>query len=222
MQSVAFSQKGNKSDVNEDACVSFPGRGLFVVADGVGGGPSGDFASRTVVNTVYELLRDGALSEQAVVEAICQANGRIHQAAQEQQRAGMASTVVAGWQADEVLICFNVGDSRLYRLREGTLEQLSRDHTRSVQKAPNVLKQVVTNAVGIKPTLQVDVSRHNTRAGDLLVLMTDGISDALDTDSMQQILMSSQTLAEKARALVSESERRGGQDDKTVILALLT
>ncbi|NPU93442.1 MAG: serine/threonine-protein phosphatase [Gammaproteobacteria bacterium] len=222
MLTVAFSQKGNKSEVNEDACLSFPHLGLFVVADGVGGGPSGDLASRMVVNTVYETFRDGAVSENAVVQSMCKANDRIHRTAQEQNLKGMASTVVAGWQFGSRLICFNVGDSRLYRLRDGEMVQLSRDHTRQIQKAPNVLKQVVTNAVGIKPNLQVDVSHHDCQKGDLLLLMTDGISDLLDTESMMNIVSSPLPLAEKARALVAESEQRGGQDDKTIILALMT
>lgn len=222
MLTVAFSQKGNKSEVNEDACLSFPHLGLFVVADGVGGGPSGDLASRMVVNTVYEAFRDGAVSEDAVVQSMCKANDRIHRTAQEQNLKGMASTVVAGWKFGSQLICFNVGDSRLYRLRDGEMVQLSRDHTRQIRKAPNVLKQVVTNAVGIKPNLQVDVSHHDCQKGDLLLLMTDGISDLLDTESMMNIVSSPLPLAEKARALVAESELRGGQDDKTIILALMT
>lgn len=222
MLTVAFSQKGNKSEVNEDACLSFPHLGLFVVADGVGGGPSGDLASRMVVNTVYETFRDGAVSEDAVVQSMCKANERIHRAAQEQNLKGMASTVVAGWQFGSRLICFNVGDCRLYRLRNGEMVQLSRDHTRAIQKAPNVLKQVVTNAVGIKPNLQVDVSHHDCQKGDLLLLMTDGISDLLDEEAILRVVLSSLSLAEKARALVAESEQRGGQDDKTVILAQLT
>jgi len=222
MQTVAFSQKGNKSDANEDACLSLPSRGLFVVADGVGGGPSGDFASRSIVNTVYEAFRDGIISEAAVIQSMNRANDLIHRTAQEQKLTGMASTVVAGWHSGDRLTCFNVGDSRLYRLRGDRLEQLSRDHTRPIQKAPNVLKQVVTNAVGIKPNLQVDVSHHDCQKGDLLLLMTDGISDLLDEEAMLSIVLSSLTLAEKARALVAESEQRGGQDDKTVILTQLT
>lgn len=222
MQTVTFSQKGTKSDTNEDACLSLPTRGLFVVADGVGGGPSGDFASRAVVNTLYESFRDSAVTEAAVIESIQQANAFIYEASQTQDRKGMASTVVVGWQSGGQLCCFNVGDSRIYRLRGAVIEQLTRDHIRQIQKAPNIMKQVVTNAVGIKPTLQVEVTHHDCIAGDLMLLMTDGISDLLDEDAIAGIASSPQySMADKVRALVSESERRGGQDDKTVILTLM-
>ena len=222
MQTVTFSQKGSKSDTNEDACLSLPSRGLLVVADGVGGGPSGDFASRAVVNTLYDIFRDREVSQEAVVDSIQRANDFIYQSAQSMDRKGMASTVVVGWRSGSRVSCFNVGDSRIYHVRDGKIKQLTRDHTRQVQKAPNVIKQMVTNAVGIKPALQVEVSHHECSPGDLLLLMTDGISDLLDQDSIVGIVSSPQySLAEKARALVAESERRGGQDDKSVILALM-
>ena len=173
-------------------------------------------------STLYESFRDGAISETAVVESIRQANAFIYEASLSQNRKGMASTVVIGWKSDQHVMCFNVGDSRIYRVRNGVIEQLTRDQTRQVQKAPNVIKQVVTNAVGIKPSIKVEVTLHGCISGDLLLLMTDGISDPLDQDAIVRIASSSQlSLAEKARALVGESERRGGKDDKTVILALM-
>lgn len=223
MQSVTLSQKGTKSDTNEDACLSLPGRGLFVVADGVGGGPSGDFASRSVVETLYESFRDSVVSVQGIVDSIQQANDLIFSESQSNNRKGMASTVVVGWKTEAELCCFNVGDSRIYRVRAGKIAQLTRDHTRQIQKAPNVMKQVVTNAVGIRPELKVEVTRHDWEQGDLLLLMSDGISDLLDDETIAVIASSPQyTLADKARALVTESERRGGKDDKSVILALIS
>lgn len=222
MQTVTFSQKGTKSDSNEDAYLSLPTRGLFAVADGVGGGPSGDFASRAVVNTLYESFRDQDVSQSAVVDSIQRANTFVYGAAQSNGRKGMASTVVVGWKSGGQICCFNVGDSRIYRVREGQVEQLTRDQTKQIQKAPNVFKHVVTNAVGIKPTLQIEVTRHDCTSGDLLLLMSDGVSDLLDYDVISRIVASKQySLVDKARALVSESERRGGQDDKTVVLVLI-
>ena len=223
MQAVTLSHKGTKSEKNEDACLSLPGRGLFVVADGVGGGPSGDFASRSVVDTIYECFRDSTVSAKAIVEAIQQANALVYEESLTSDRKGMASTVVVGWRSEDEICCFNVGDSRIYRIRGNAIKQLTRDHTRQIQKAPNVIKQVVTNAVGIKLDLKVEVTRHDWVAGDLLLLMSDGISDLLDEETIVAIASSDQySLADKARALVVESERRGGQDDKSVILALIS
>ena len=222
MQVVSYSQKGTKSDKNEDACLSLPHRGLFVVADGVGGGPSGDFASRSIVDTIYDAFRDERVTQDAILTSIRRANQVIYDAASINDRRGMASTVVVCWKSDIELCCFNVGDSRIYRVRDGAILQLTRDHTRQIQKAPNVIKQVVTNAVGIKPELKVEVSRHDWEPGDVVLLMSDGISDIVDDETIVSIISSDQySLVDKARALVVESESRGGQDDKSIILAMI-
>lgn len=222
MQSVSFSQKGSKSDANEDACLSLPSKGLFVVADGVGGGPSGDFASRAVVDTLCSALENSSLSEQLIVQTIETANQHVFDVASSTNRSGMASTVTVGWLHSNRLCCFNVGDSRIYLVRGGNITQLTRDHTREVQKAPNVVKRVVTNAVGIRPKVNVDVTHYELIAGDILALMSDGISDQVDDDAILSVLRSDQfSLVAKARALVEESERRGGRDDKSIILTVV-
>lgn len=222
MQSVSFSQKGSKSETNEDACLSLPYKGLFVVADGVGGGPSGDFASRTVVDTLCVALEEAPLSEQLILHSIELANQHVFDTASSTNRDGMASTITVGWRQSSKFYCFNVGDSRIYLVRGNAIHQLTRDHVRQVQKAPNVIKQVVTNAIGIRPKVDVEVTRHDIEAGDLLALMSDGISDRLDDEAILSVLASEQlSLVGKARALVEESERRGGRDDKSIILAVI-
>lgn len=222
MQSVSFSQKGEKSETNEDACLSLPSKGLFVIADGVGGGPSGDLASRTLVEILCASLDEARLDEDLIVKSIETANKKIFAVAAESNRSGMASTVAIGWRQAGSVCCFNVGDSRIYLVRDGRIKQLTRDHTRQVQKAPNVVKQMVTNAVGFRPDVKVEVTRHSVLPGDILALMSDGISDPLDEDAIAEVLCSDQySLVSKARALVEESERRGGRDDKSVILTVV-
>lgn len=220
MQAVILSRKGSKSDKNEDACLSLPTRGVFVVADGVGGGPAGDFASRAVVDTLYELLAGGECTQASILESIERANDRVYAAARQEGFKGMASTVVVGWKCEDQIVCFNVGDSRGYLVRTGSIMRLTRDHTKQIQKAPNVVKQVVTNAVGIHPNINVEVTSYPLTAGDLLLLASDGISDQLDDDTIMAIVSAENlSLAEKARALVDASEERGGRDDKSVIIA---
>lgn len=221
MHAVVLSKKGSKSDKNEDACLSFPTLGIFAVADGVGGGPSGDHASRAVVDTLYDAVRKSGCSHDNIVGAIEQANARIFQSAQRTDLRGMASTVVVGWKSDDQFVCFNVGDSRGYRIRANRIFRLTRDHVRQVQKAPNVVKQMVTNAVGARTDVRVEVTRDQVEAGDLFLLVSDGISDQLDDEAILAIAGASHlSLVEKARALIEASEARGGRDDKSVILAL--
>jgi PPM family protein phosphatase len=98
--------------------------------------------------------------------------------------------------------------------------RLTRDHTRQVQKAPNVIKQMITNAIGIRPNVSVEVTSHDVAPGDIFLLTSDGISDQLDDETIGAIISAEHlSLAEKARALVDASEERGGRDDKSVILA---
>lgn len=220
MQAVILSKKGSKSDKNEDACLSLPMRGLFVVADGVGGGPEGDYASRVVVDTLYGALAGGECSKASILDSIERANERVYSASRQEERRGMASTVVVGWKSQDQFLCFNVGDSRGYRVRGSAIMRLTRDHTRQVQKAPNVIKQMITNAIGIRPNVSVEVTSHDVAPGDIFLLTSDGISDQLDDETIGAIISAEHlSLAEKARALVDASEERGGRDDKSVILA---
>ena len=222
MQSVIYSQKGNKSEKNEDACLSLPMKGLFAVADGVGGGPSGDFASRAIVNILCDEFASEQASRESILATLEKANDHVYQASIQNNLKGMASTVVVGWACNGNLTCFNVGDSRLYLVRKGNIQRLTRDHVRPVQKAPNIIKQMVTNAVGVKRELKVEVSEYPVQIGDLLLLMSDGISDLLDDERILQIAGNKEiSLADRAKSLVSESERCGGMDDKSIILVAL-
>ncbi len=222
MQSVLFSQKGTKSEKNEDACLCLPMRGLFVIADGVGGGPSGDFASRAVVDLFFETYIDSKVSEASILATLERANDLIYQASLERDLKGMASTVVVGWASGKRIVCFNVGDSRIYLIRGRDIERLTSDHVRPVQKAPNVIKQMVTNVLGFRKELKIEVTEQAIQTGDLLLLMSDGISDLLDDGAILEIAgIQDLSMAERARMLVAESERLGGRDDKSVILVAL-
>lgn len=222
MQSVTLSQKGSKSERNEDACLALPSRRFFVLADGVGGGPNGDFASRTTVDALYDDLSGADVSEPAILASISRANELVFASAQSVERRGMATTLAACWINASTVYCFNVGDSRVYRLDGESLKQLTRDHTKQVQKAANVIKQVVTNALGVRATVNVEVTTSNVNVGDVLFLATDGITDLMDDEALLEILNAEQlSLAEKAQAVIAESERRGGRDDKSVILTVV-
>ena len=102
MQAVIFSRKGTKSDKNEDACLSLPTRDLFVVADGVGGGPDGDFASRSIVDTIYEFAVSGDLSCELIKQSIDRANMLIYSTSQEKDLKGSTAFRSASVQTQPV------------------------------------------------------------------------------------------------------------------------
>lgn len=215
---VSISHKGTKSAVNEDASIALAHRGIFVVADGVGGGPSGDFASRLLVDEIDGMCREGDSPEEDLLLAIQVANEKIFSAAQDPRLNGMATTLVGVVVSSDSLLVCHVGDSRVYRLRADQLSALTRDHSKLVDKGNDIQKQVVTNALGVRESVKVEVNRFDFKQGDLLLLMTDGISDVLeDSDILEIVSDGSRSVSERLMQLVSSSEDRGGKDDKTVL-----
>ncbi|MBA54658.1 MAG: hypothetical protein CMK89_09400 [Pseudomonadales bacterium] len=214
---VTLSQKGSKSAVNEDACLALANKGIFVVADGVGGGPAGDFASRTLVQEIEGFCIGSSNPEEDLLEAIQAANLKIFQAGQDPKLTGMATTIAAIVLRNESLLVCHVGDSRVYLFRNGDMSALTRDHSKLIAKN-EVQKQVVTNALGIRESVKVEINRFSFSTGDQLLLMTDGISDAVDDRRIHELFtLSGRSTSEKLRSLIEESERSGGKDDKTVL-----
>ncbi|OUR88217.1 hypothetical protein A9Q81_24420 [Gammaproteobacteria bacterium 42_54_T18] len=220
MKAVSLSQKGTRSEYNEDACLALPSLGVFIVADGVGGGPSGHEASRTVVNSLYESLVEGQIADEAFLhKAVGTANAAVYEKAEKQGLKGMASTLVMAWKKGEKLYCFNVGDSRIYRLRGGALLQLTTDHTTKVVRRSKE-KMVVTRAMGVKAGVDAELTTWDWNDADVLLLMSDGISDPLTDNEIQETISQQKvSMADKAKRLISQSIERGCEDDKTVVLA---
>ena len=220
MRAVSLSQQGSRSEYNEDACLALPSLGVFIVADGVGGGPSGHEASRTVVNSLYESLLEGQIADEGFLhDAVGTANAAVYEKAEKQGLKGMASTLVMAWKTDDTLYCFNVGDSRIYRLRGGELLQLTTDHTTKVVRRSKE-KMVVTRAMGVKAEVDAELTTWDWNDADVLLLMSDGISDPLTDNEIQETISQQKvSMADKAKLLISQSIARGCEDDKTVVLA---
>ena len=220
MRAVSLSQKGTRSEYNEDACLALPSLGVFIVADGVGGGPSGHEASRTVVNSLYESLVEGQIVDEDILhDAVGTANAAVYEKAEMQGLKGMASTLVMAWRAKDTLYCFNVGDSRIYRLRGRELLQLTTDHTTKVVRRSKE-KMVVTRAMGVKAEVDAELTTWDWNDADVLLLMSDGVSDPLtDTEIQETISQQKVSMVDKAKRLISQSIARGCEDDKTVVLA---
>lgn len=215
---VSLSQKGTKSAVNEDACLALASVGVFVVADGVGGGPSGDYASRTLVQEIEAVCSGTENPEADLLQAIQSANLKIYEAGQDPKLNGMATTVAAIVLQGESLSVYHVGDSRVYLLRNGDMSALTRDHSKLISKGNDVTKQVVTNALGLRESVKVEINRFSLLSGDQLLLMTDGISDAVSEMRMHELWsVAGRSSTEKLKSLIEESEQSGGKDDKTVL-----
>lgn len=223
MRAVSLSQKGTKSDKNEDACLALTSRGTFVVADGVGGGPRGDYASRTLVDEIYQQCSSQQpvdATGHVLLRAIETANQLIYDAAQSPELNGMATTLVCAHLQNRLLTIMHAGDSRAYLLRGDELTPLTADHSRAVRKGENQIKQVVTNAVGIRRQIKIERNVFDWLEGDKLLLLSDGITDIIpDSEICALLCQSGLSSADSVKALVEASNEAGGRDDKTVILA---
>ncbi len=230
---------------NEDALGQLQGLGLFVVADGMGGYEGGEVASALTVQTLHRFLRSNAQDEEvtwpyamdrrlSLGENLISVGLRLaHQAicARRQGRhKDMGSTVAVLLLCDGEACVGHVGDSRVYRLRDGQLQQLTRDHSLYAElraagaadlppRREFPYNNVVTRALGT-PCAQPDVSRQPALAGDRYLLCTDGLTDVLTDEELMQVLAAHPPpLA--PQALVDRAYDAGGKDNITALLVTL-
>jgi len=219
LKTVTITKQGSRSEFNEDALLALPAKGVFLVSDGVGGGPSGHEASRTTVKTLYDTLSGVDITEQVVLESILMANKAVYERAKEGEHKGMACTLVLAWCDGVKLNCFNIGDSRIYRFRDQKIEQLTSDQTKKVERN-NRVKSLVTNAIGVKPQVKAELTQSDWLDGDIIMLMSDGISDVVPDDEMCRLVaVKGKSMLEKANSLIDASIVNGSQDDKTLVFA---
>jgi len=223
---------GRKRRRNEDSYVLEPP--LFAVADGMGGAQAGEVASRLAVDAFREFHEADELEPEKRVTAIIQeANRRIYERAREDtQASGMGTTVTAALVGEESVSIGHVGDSRAYRLRGGQLEQLTDDHSlvadlvrggRLTPEEADVHPQrsVITRALGTDPEVDVDAFTFEAEPGDVILLCSDGLTTMLTDEEIVAIVGRAKSLEHAAKQLVKAANRRGGEDNVTVVLFVL-
>jgi serine/threonine protein phosphatase PrpC len=237
---VGLTDPGRVREQNEDYIGIVPEAGLVVVADGMGGHLAGEVASKLAVEAITHYVvdafaqdrRPGERPESKVLgEAIQQANRNIYELArQEPAYAGMGSTVVAVIFHGNKLAVGHVGDSRLYRFRNGILDQLTQDHSvvqelvsRGLATAEEarltVGKNLVTRALGVDPQVLADVNELPLEDNDIYLLCSDGLNDVLaDGDIEMMLIEHGRQLETAAHHMVDTANARGGPDNISVIL----
>jgi protein phosphatase len=219
---------GRQRSANEDSY--FVRAPVFVVADGMGGAQAGEVASKAAAEAFDRDLPD-APPEQIVRETIEAANSHIHELARaDSSRAGMGTTITAAIvdaQSEEVCIG-HVGDSRAYRLRDGTLERLTRDHSlveemrrkgqiTDAQAEDHPQRSIITRALGPEPKVDVDVQTVPASPGDVFLLCSDGLTTMIDERRIARTLSGSESMDAAVRTLVDEANRAGGRDNITAL-----
>ena len=227
---------GRKRSVNEDFFAADEKRGVFVVADGLGGHVAGRRASETGVGVFMEtvLAEDDDAPVAVLREAFARANAEIRRLAdRDPQLRGMGTTLAALWlRGDEALLA-HAGDSRLYLFRAGGLHALTMDHSlvgervargelTNEQARIHPSRNVITRAVGVLESVDPDVASLRPRSGDLFVLCSDGISSQLTDEEMRGCLLDCQgDLPRASMELVDLANARGGEDNATVVLVAI-
>jgi PPM family protein phosphatase len=235
---------GRARSNNEDSVATDPEVGLAVLADGMGGYNAGEVASNMATSFIRtELgrwLREASTqaSDAEVRRAmdICvdNANRAIFNAANSNpQYAGMGTTLVVAVFRDTRVLLGHVGDSRCYRLREGRLQQITRDHSllqeqidagliTPEQAAFSANKNLVTRAVGVEDTVLLETHQHDVQPGDVFLMCSDGLSDMLDDEGILQVMQANPALEPGTKALIAAANDAGGKDNISVILGRAT
>lgn len=229
------SDPGRLRPNNEDAVLLDPSLGLAVVADGMGGYNAGEVAARTCCEALRAALADSAgdtlaTAGERLQAAVRAANRAVFERALlEPSLRGMATTVVAVLVEGARAAVAHVGDSRLYRLRQGQLAPLTRDHSlvqehidaglldASLARATDY-RNLVTRAVGIAPRVEVDIGTIDLQPGDTLLLCSDGLTDLLTDAQLARLLCQGGPLEEAAQRLVQAANAAGGRDNVSVAL----
>ncbi|KDC53924.1 PP2C family protein-serine/threonine phosphatase [Pseudoalteromonas sp. S3431] len=230
--SYAITHRGVVRQLNEDAHVEINSHNLWVVADGMGGHEAGEVASQLVVDVIRTKVQElelDVLSISHIVGAIEEANRQLSEySASYLDNKTAGSTVTALFLKNGNYHILWAGDSRAYLLRDGELQQISRDHSQvndlidegviSVEEAKNhPLSNVITRAVGVMENVKVDVIKDKIRTGDIFLLCSDGLTGELSDDDICMSLEPN-SIIDSGMALMHSSLVRGARDNVTCIL----
>jgi protein phosphatase len=242
---AAKTDVGMKRTHNEDYFSLVEEDQLFLVADGMGGHASGEVASKMAAESIqeffsrsktedvtwpYKLDRHLSYIENRLVVGVKLANQRIFEAALKDLRLkGMGTTIVGGQIVGDKLYVAHVGDSRCYRIRDRQIQQMTRDHSlledykdakpgmsdEEQKKFPH--KNVITRALGMRETVQVDVHMQEIQDGDVYLFCSDGLSGMVEDDTIVKVITSTPDLEQAVADLIEAANRAGGTDNVTVL-----
>ena len=235
---AGYSDVGRVREANEDRWFADPAQGIFIVSDGMGGGPAGGLASEVVVRTLPGLLRNrqkdleeaGAAAADVISQILCQLSAQLtDQVHGELGLEGMGATVVLAAVRGNRAMIAHMGDSRAYLLRNRAFVQLTHDHSivqllvDNHEITPEQARDYpergrLTRFVGMPGEPLPEVGPHELKDGDTLLLCTDGINTMLNDEEILRILMQYLNPNDACRALVDAANAAGGRDNATVLV----
>ena len=226
---------------NEDSVASDESMGLCILADGMGGHNAGEVASGMAAAFIKSDMRVSlgdagngvkpAEVQLAIAQSVEKANSAIFNMSRTNPHySGMGTTLVVGVFCDDVLVLGHIGDSRCYRVRDGAITQLTKDHSVLQEQVdhgliypdgimPRLAQNFVTRALGVNDAVEVDFQQPTLADNDIYLMCSDGLSDMVDDGPICAILSGPGNLEDKARALIAAANSGGGRDNISVVLA---
>jgi PPM family protein phosphatase len=232
------SDQGKVRLSNEDSFIADPQINLYLVADGMGGHAAGEIASKIAASAIQEVMA-GQTVQDVPLEEVLQsaaelANYRIYESQRETpEYSGMGSTLTALAFRNSHYCLAHVGDSRAYLLRNGSLDQLTEDHSyvwplfekgllKKSELSTHPCKNLITRAIGTHPQVSVDIEQGDVREEDVYLICSDGLTDAVPDESIREILSERNKSAhELGQTLVDAANAAGGPDNITVVVVRL-
>ncbi|MDR1709298.1 MAG: Stp1/IreP family PP2C-type Ser/Thr phosphatase [Candidatus Accumulibacter sp.] len=245
LEIVARTHPGQVREQNEDVVFVDPARGLVIVADGMGGYNAGEVASNLAVSFLASALStsffepdpaaqkngEAPSASACLAESIGLANTVIYNASlDDDSYAGMGTTLVTGLFSDNRITVAHIGDSRLYRLRDGQFTVMTRDHSLLQEQIDHGMitaeearfaqnKNLVTRALGVEPSVESEIHDYEVLPGDLYLFCSDGLNDMVSDEEIHLTLrMPPDNIGEAADALVRKANEHGGRDNVSVVL----
>jgi serine/threonine protein phosphatase PrpC len=234
---------GRRRESNQDSLLVAPERGLYAVADGMGGHAAGEVASHIAIEALSEVLRDVAFltdhtdpqtAGTRLQGAFVEGNQRICDSVVTRgEWRGMGTTIVALVTLEDRAVIGHVGDSRAYLLRDGKLRRLTNDHSWVSEQVRmglmtdeeahrHPMRNIVTRALGNRPALDVDINESEAVPADVFLLCSDGLNSMLTDVEITETLQANRQDPETAcQKLVEAANAKGGEDNITVIVCLM-
>lgn len=234
-QSLGISDIGPARTNNEDVWVALPHIGFFALADGMGGHNAGEIAAQKTIDFLSSKI--GELKERDIMELIIElrymiekANQHVHSlGSTNPDYQGMGTTLCCLLWTQEAIVYAHVGDSRIYRLRDKKLSLLTQDHsllakwlsTGKLAEAcatPFPYKHVITRSIGSSGKANPEIAVATYQTGDLFFLCTDGLTDSMSLEEMENILNQEQDLEILAKQLIEKAKIKGSSDNMTIVM----
>lgn len=242
ISSCGLSDVGLVRQNNEDVWAELPDFHFFALADGMGGHQAGEVAAKEAIDTLCRLIKKSFKTKPKSLEesknlirsAFEHVNAYIYKLGRSSSELkGMGTTLCSLYVQEDGVIYAHVGDSRIYRMRNGSLEQMTKDHSlirelvelgqiNEMQASDFLYKNIITRAIGTESIVETSIEITDIQSGDIYILCSDGLSDLLTLEEMNTIINEETLLFSAVKKLVDSSKAKGGHDNVTVVMVKIT